>query len=875
MKKKFLIWFLISLAMSLTAVKIDLNTASLEELKSLPISEKQADDIYNYRFYIDYFHSIYDLRLIDSVDQKTMNLLKPLVEISHYQSDDEVSNRREEISYLLERLGSNEGLQEGMSDVWEDYLMTPQNINKMTFSSILNLPNTSAIDVAAIMYRRANGDTLTNYRDLRYSPGISYYGARNIRYYVYYQEPPIQNKIFVDYQLKYNDAPYTDELKDMYQESMIRYDDSALPGTPSIKKQNYWGYFNLQNNRSSVMNKLRVRYMNEWKAGILTNSKKGNESFFLDEADKLTDDAKYYVGYEKEFELAGRNYLKVYAGNFRATFGEGLVMENTDTFSPRQTGYGFNKRIIGIIGDLSRTKEYALRGAAVDWRRDNLNAVFFLSNDKKDAVIYDSDGDGDIDKDDAALCYIIRTDNFSNDELAEAEDFFNNYVDANIASANDNYVNIAPRKDAVEENLIGGHLEYSPFIGTHIGFTGYEATYDRDFVIPDSLSVLQDLLIYNSDTASSKWKTADAEITNLYSTRTNKYNRNYRRVYGFDWCTVLNNTSIQGEYAEMEKNGTLFKIGDDPKAIVVSSYTQFENLYFLTMFRHYDLDFDNPYQRSFGESERFDDTVLERLTYGLRNTLLTDLYLNSVQPSAERGFYFETRYQFHRMFTITKAYLDLWERLSDVRRGIRFQGTLEFKPIHQLRFQLRHKVQIKRDDEIEDRGKSQSNETQFTVVTYLSNYDQIAFGICYGKVLQPPYLSILSDPAFASAPSLAEAITTTDGEMLSFDYTHNFNENLKVKGSVAIWEAYGASFWDFEDVELDFDQSDRGFKYWLSVQSRISNNIFLTLKFKYKQFMTRQLEFRDYNEIPDEGEWYFDRVENKETTIRMQLDCKF
>lgn len=865
MKKIFLISFLFLGCFLMFAAKIDLNTATLDELLNLPLTEEQARDIYNYRFYIDYFKSIYDLKAIESIDQKTMNKLKPLVSVSHYQTDDEAALRRDEIYYLIERLGSNEGLQEGMSDVWEDYLMTPRNINKMPFSDILNLPNTSAIDVAAILKRRANGDTLSNYRDLRYSPGISYYGARNIRYYVYYTEPPIKNRIFVDYQLKYNDLPYSDELKSMYQESMIRFDNA----TPTQKNQSYWGYFNMENQRSSVMNKLRIRYMNEWKAGILTNSPKGNESFFLSEEQNLIDDAKYYLGFEKELDWQGTNFLKIYAGNYRATFGEGLVMENTDTFSPRQTGYGFNKRIKGVIGDLSRTQEYSLRGLAVDWKRDNMNAVLFLSSDKKDAIIYDSNNNGRLDKDDYALSYIIRSQNFSNDELEDAETYFNNYV------GNLNEVTIAPRKDAVQENLIGGHLEFSPFIGTHIGVTGYEATYDREFVVPDSLAELQNLLIYDQATAADKWKQADAEITNMYSTKTASYDRNYRRVFGFDWLTVLNNTSFQGEYAEMEKNGDFFKLGDDPKAIILSSYTQFENLSFLTMFRHYDLDFDNPYQRSFSESERYDDTVFDKLTYGLRNTLLSDMYLNSAQPSAERGYYFETRYQFHRMFTITKAYLDIWERLSDARKGIRFQGTMEFKPIHQLRFRLRHKVQIKRDDEIQDRGKSQANETELFLRTYLSNFDQIQVGIIYAKVLQPPYLSILSDPAFASAPDMAQAITTTDGEMIYVDYRHNFNENLKLQGSFAFWKAYGASFWDFEDVELDFDQSDRGFKYWFTFNSRISNNLYLSFKYKYKQFMTRALEFRLYNDIPDEGEWYFDRVEHKTHTLRLQLDWKF
>ncbi|MCK4311954.1 MAG: helix-hairpin-helix domain-containing protein, partial [Candidatus Cloacimonetes bacterium] len=771
---------------------IDLNTASLEELRSLPITSEQAEDIFDYRFFHQFFKSIYNLREIESIDQVTLNKLKPLVSVSHYEDKDEAAQRRDEIYYLIERLGSNEGLQEGMSDVWEDYLITPRNINKLTFSDILNLPNSSAIDVAAIINRRAIGDTISSYRDLRHSPGISYYGAKNIRHYVHYTEQPATRKIFVDYQMKYNDSPYPDDALEMYRESMIRYEGSSSdPSTPEIKKQSYWGYFNMESDRASILNKLRIRYLNEWKAGCIFNTSKGEENILNKDNKDILKDSKFYVGYEKEVSLLGRNYLKIYAGNYRATFGEGLVMENTDFYSPRKTGYGFNKRITGIIPDISRTQEYALRGIALDWKRDNLNAVFFLSKDEKDAVVYDSNNNGKLDDDDDVLSYITMTRRFTDDELESAEEYFNDYPN------NYNTVGIAPRKDALEEQIIGGHLEYSPFIGTHIGVTGYEAVYNRDFVVPDTL---RSLLVPDDEYAEEKWKITDNEISALYSTRSDEIgDRDYRRVYGFDWRTVLNNTSIQGEYAELEIDGSIFKIGDDPKAIIVSAYTQFENLYFLSMYRDYDLEFDNPYHRSFSESERFDDTVFEKLTYALNNTLLNDMYLNSAQPSAEKGIYFETRYQFHQKLTLTKAYLDIWERKSDSRRGVRFEGKLEFKPIHQLRFRLRHKHQIKRYDDDQDRNKSQADETELKLICYLSNFDKLQLGYVYATVLQPPYLSILSDPAQASGPDMAQASTLTNGDMIYVDYTHNFNENLKVIGAFSVWQGHGVSFWDFED----------------------------------------------------------------------------
>ncbi len=862
MKKIIFIISFLSIVL-LWAERIDLNSADLAELKKLPLSEKQIEDIYDYRFHIKFFESIYDLRNIKSINQRTLNRLKPLVMVSHYEEQDEAAARRDEVYYQLERLGTNEGLQEGMSDVWEDFLMSPRNVNKLSFSELISFPNVSAIDATAILKRRANGDTIANYRDLRFTPGISYYGAKNLGNFIHYQQPPISNKIFFDYQLKYEDSPYDDDQKEMYQESMLR----GYEGDPPAEKdQTYWGILDMDFHRASVMHKIRMRYMNEWKAGIMFNSHKSNENISNIETEKLFDNSKFYLGYQREFEFDGRNYIKAFVGNYRATFGEGLVMENSDYFSPRKTGFGFDKRILGIIEDASRTEEYALKGFALDWKRHNMNAAFFFSKDKKDAVVYDSNNNGEIDEDDAVLSYITLTNRFSNDELMDAENYFNDYP------GNNNQILIAPRIDALDEQILGGHLEYSPFIGTHLGMTGYEAIYDRDFIVPEE-DELKYLLIPDIETADEKWKITDNEVNALYSTKQDTlYDRNYRRVFGFDWRTVINNTTFQGEYAEMEVDGKFQKIGDDPSALLISSYTQFENLYLLSMYRDYDLDFDNPYQRSFSESERYDDTVFEKMVYGLNNTLLNDLYLNSAQPSAERGFYFETRYQFHRMLTLTQAYLDIWERKSDARRGIRFQGKIEFKPLHQLRFRLRHKQQIKRYDDDLDRGKSQADESELKIITYLSNFDRIQLGYVYTRVWQPPYLSILSDPAQVNGPDMAQASTLTDGDMIYVDYTHNFNENLKVIGAFSFWNAYGASFWDYEDVELDFDQSDKGYKTWFNIHSRISNNLFLSLKYKYKQFKTREIEFREYNETVTA---YFRNVQKSENSIRLQLDWKF
>jgi len=202
MKKLFVLLFAL-LCLGQIAAKVDLNTANFEELLQLPITERQARDILDYRTYISVFSDIYQLREIPSIDQPTLLRIKNLAVVSLYIEEDEVAARRDEIRDLLERLDSNEGASEGMSDVWEDYLMTPQNVNKMHFDDFISLPNVSAVDAVGILTRTAKGDTIADTRDLRNSPGLSYYGYTNLRSYVYYKEPPVKNRFMWDAKLQY------------------------------------------------------------------------------------------------------------------------------------------------------------------------------------------------------------------------------------------------------------------------------------------------------------------------------------------------------------------------------------------------------------------------------------------------------------------------------------------------------------------------------------------------------------------------------------------------------------------------------------------------------------------------------------------------
>jgi hypothetical protein len=872
--KKFIVFFFVLFCVIPLVAKIDLNTATFEELMQLPITEKQARDILDYREYVSIFKDIYQLREIPSIDQKTLLNLKDLVVVSIYQEEDEALARRQQIQDLLERLDSNEGVSEGMADVWQDYLMTPHNVNKMHFDDFISLPNVSSVDAVSILKRVALGDTIADMRDLRNTTGLSYYGYTNLRSYVYYKEPPVSNRFFWDAELQYYTRYLEEGASDMYYEPFLRSDyGNANISVPQRKDLSYWGYFNMDKIDPDVLMKLRARYGNNYKIGWMHYKAKGEKSLKDKTAEEILADSKFYAGYENnELPLLDNTRLKVYLGNYRVTYGEGLVMENTDFYSARKTGYGFSKRILGITPDLSRTQEYALRGAAFELTHPYAGVSFWYSQDDKDAIVYVDEYGNTVQEDgkDKIFSYVVPTIRFDNDELRAAEAVFNQELQSGTPYAT-NYINLAYRKDALKEKLWGTHLQVNPFIGTKLGFTTYTALYDDAYFMVPDYNDLKTLLVRDSY-YYPKFKMIDAEIANLYSTRTDTYSRDYRRVIGFDGHTTLGNISIEGEYAELSVDGSDFKLGDDPKAYLISAHTQFDNLYFISLYRHYDVDFDNPYSNAYSEHQRFEDTILEKNIYALTNPTLSDLYLNNSQAQPEEGIYFETRYKFDRFFTINRSYLDIFERLTDGRRSVRFQTELEFRPIYALGLRLRYKNQVNRYDDYAERGVSKTDEYTVSVRTFLSNRDFLEFEYRYNTVWSPPYTS-LTNPAEPGNNTMAAAQTLMVGDYIGVNYTHNFNTSLKLQGSFIYWFGHGISHWDWEDMEIDF-MGDKGTKFWMALHSRISQNMYLTLKFKNKTYQTHELSIREYN-VPVPGENLFQRVEHKENTIRLGLEYRY
>ena len=176
---------------------------------------------------------------------------------------------------------------------------------------------------------------------------------------------------------------------------------------------------------------------------------------------------------------------------------------------------------------------------------------------------------------------------------------------------------------------------------------------------------------------------------------------------------------IQGEYGQMDSDGKL--LDNEPKAYVVNSYMQFNTFNLLVLYRDYDIDFDNPYQRSFSEYKRYKSTIFED-PYWLEDPIYYNLYSSNAQPQAERGIYIQSRYQFHEDL-VGGIQWDSWVRKADEAQYFRIVGKLEWRPLFNYRLYFRYKWQSRGSFDIAHPSPYYTKEARIRFKLRLSNYN--------------------------------------------------------------------------------------------------------------------------------------------------------
>jgi len=325
--------------------KVDINFCSIEELRTLPLSDNKIIAISEY---LDYkkISSIYELIEADNIGIEDIHSIRSFVKISLYDTDKNINAK----NYNIE----NEEV--SISSIPTDYLpwIMKYDISEVTFDQLNSIQNVSSIDAEAVIKQRELGPIKGTFQ-LKNSPNISYYGYKNILSNVSFNKS--SNQTHFNFESIINSLP-----------SRINDDEDKEPNYFGINNPSTLYRFQLSVNNYNFGH---VRYNNTGDpTGVYTN--------------------KEYLDYNNKMFSNNNNAFKIdhlILGNFIANYGQGLVMASGDSHRSRFTGHKFSKRSDGITPDNLESELLTLRGVAFQISNKNLRLSMFYSDDKRDAIM--------------------------------------------------------------------------------------------------------------------------------------------------------------------------------------------------------------------------------------------------------------------------------------------------------------------------------------------------------------------------------------------------------------------------------------------------------------------------------------------------------
>ncbi|HOX25873.1 MAG TPA: helix-hairpin-helix domain-containing protein [Candidatus Krumholzibacteria bacterium] len=811
-----------------TQGKLDLNSASLEEILALPIPEPVARAIHEFRTYVRYFENVYDLGDVEGVTPDVLAALKPLVAVLPPTVADQAIARMTASNLQVSNYLGQEGSNEGLVDEYLDLLQEPVNVNDLDLFELMSFQNVSPVDATAILRARDRLGGFADARQLRGAEGLRYYSFRTMRDFVVYDDRDFgpDDQVRGDYQVRYYDTPIFNADTEFTQ---LDVDIGADFLTRNVQLLN-----------PNMSHKVRVDLPYGVRAGA--RSFRGLGEAEWDET------LKAFVEVKGK-DLGPFRLKRAVAGSFRAAFGQGLVMDNTDFIHFRKTGYGWNVRPLGIRGDLSRTHEYALTGGAVEGSLGDVNVILLGSSDRRDGIL---NPDGTVNR------YVTMnprpTQMFLDDWLTESG------------------TPTGLRRDAFREDLLGANLKYLLAPGTYVGATALHSSYDRAFDARPATLIA-------GGSESDYWEARDSELAAGYTsvvedaaagTRT-EYK--WRRIYGAEAQAVYGNVAVQGEYAWLQDPRAAFLHGQNHDAWILNSFAQWENLHLLAIYRDYDVGFDNPYMRSFSNDSKYEQTILDS-PYRLEDDLYGWLSTDNPQPKGERGLFFDMRYRLSRQLIINGLQYDQWERKADGADQMRYTANLEYQPKFNLRFRLRHRVSSRTEHNTEDVRTFRSWENRLQMIALLSHYNRFVLTYSTSNVNFPARqrLAYPPDPGDPNADDLSGVGMRADpAHAVEARYEHNVTPWLKLSAATSVYDGF---LWNFEGNEFVL-LDNLGFRNWFKVESRISDRTLFQLKVTRDHGLPgTYLDIRDFgDELPPTPDATY--VPRDDLYVRLQIDHSF
>jgi DNA uptake protein ComE-like DNA-binding protein len=806
--------------------KLDLNTATFEQVLALPIPTDVARAILDYRDHVSYFGSVYDLDDVAGMTPALLAALKPLVSTLPPPPGD-LAIERLTASYRQARnyLGQ-EGSSEGLADEYLDMLLRPVDANDLDLYDLMSFQNVSPVDAANILTARGRLGRFESDRQLRNAGGVSYWAYRNLRDFVVFDAASrgATDGVRGMYSLRYSDAPLLNNVSD---------------DEPSVSLIN-----ELRGVDPAFSQKLSLEMPHGLSAGVAAHRNVAEPSW--------NETTKAFFGLENQ-TVGPVRIKRLLAGNYRLAFGQGVVMDNTDFVFLRKTGFGWNKRPIGVHSDLSRSREAALTGGAIEAAVGPVNLSVFASHENRDAILNDDDPDPDDGRDDRTVNHFITMAPRLSDAFLDAH-----YLEDGVTPT-------GITRDAVRENLLGGNVKVTLAPGTYVGFTGYEASYDRGFN-PDSSLVLSD----NHVLLTPRDAEIFASYRSVFPDPAAGVRREYkfRTVLGPEVQAVWRNVSLQGEYAWLQDPRASLLHGQNPDSWILNAYAQWENLNLLAIYRDYDIGFDNPYQRSFSNHTRYEQTLLDA-PYRLEDDLYAWMVTEGAQPKAERGLFMDLRYRISRTLTITGLQYDQWERKADGADLARYTLKAEYQPIFNLRFRVRQRFSSRTELAPEDVRTYKSWETRWQMLVFLSNYNRLQFTYVTTNV-NFPARQRLSYPAEPGSGASAVGTAADPGHAFEIRYEHNLTPWLMIQAAASMYDGF---FWNFEGNEFVMLDGP-AYRHWLGIESRLSDRLLAQLKVTRDHALPRYVDIRQYGN-PSGGDPDASYVPGDDLLIRLQMDYSF
>jgi hypothetical protein len=352
---------------------ISLNNASLEDLRRI-FPPDIADSVYKYRQLRGEFESIYELRNIPGV---TDEIFAKVVDSLVLNSPEEVDtvNLGGRISDVI----SQSTREESPSDLSREYWIflggNPINPNKASVYELMNIYGVSFKDALAVIKWR-EVTKINSLRDLRSAPGLSYFAYRNLRNFVAFREEFKPFRGFVSFYTLINNYPY--DPSSFLASAINQLSDTGISSrNRNLLRQGGWSDESI----NKLIERLRLEY-NDLKLeprlgysirGIFRLYERFDFGFYRWENYRIYN--KFFLGYNSQ-------NLRVLVGDYRFSFGNGLIFESSENLGDR-----VYEKVIGLMPDVIYGNTFNLKGFGVWGNFFNFSPFLIYSRSKKDGLV--------------------------------------------------------------------------------------------------------------------------------------------------------------------------------------------------------------------------------------------------------------------------------------------------------------------------------------------------------------------------------------------------------------------------------------------------------------------------------------------------------